>query len=198
MPQLRQGESRPGQTSKLRNAPVYPQGFRPKTGKCFHSMLTSIDTSEFETDSMKSNSDTTSDVEMILPFLREDRRSRWRDLFPRPKGRKKLLKTLWNGTDFDQSLMLQVDPRERTVQQLSSRLRSLGAPSLCHLISARPSLDGQDLELISALRMVLDLAPGTIICCIPGTLAYYENDDRNGNYIILRRKNSLRCISGIR
>ena len=134
---------------------------------------------------MENDSVKNSDVEMLLPFLREDRRSRWRELFPRPKGRKKLLGTLWNGDDLDRNLLIKVDPSERTIQQLSSRLRSLGAPTMCHLISARANLDGKDLDLISALRMVLNLAPGTIICCLPGKLAYYENDDRNGNYILL-------------
>lgn len=147
---------------------------------------------------MRSFSDATSEIEMILPFLREDRRSRWTELFPRPKGRKKLLKTLWNGEDFDRNLMIQVDPSERTVQRLSLRLRNLGASTLSHIISARPGLDGKDLDLISALEMVLNLAPGTIVCCVPGELAYYENDDKNGNYIILRRKNSPRCTSGTR
>jgi hypothetical protein len=134
---------------------------------------------------MKNDSAENSDVEMLLPFLREDRRSRWRELFPRPRGRKKLLATLWNGDDLDRDLLVKVDPSERSVEQLSVRLRSLGAPTMCHLISARSNLDGQDLDLISALRLVLNLAPGTIICCVPGKLAYYENDDRNGNYIIL-------------
>ena len=133
-------------------------------------------------------SDSNSDVEMILPFLREDRRPRWRELFPKPKGRKKLLQTLWNGDDFERSLMMRVDPSERTVQRLSLRLRRLGAPTFSHLISARPDLDGRDIDLISALGLVVNLAPATIICCMPGVLAYYENDDRNGNYIILRRK----------
>jgi hypothetical protein len=135
---------------------------------------------------------------MILPFLREDRRARWKELFPRPKGRKKLLKALWNGDDLDRSLMLQVNPNERTVPILPSRLKTLGAPNFCHLISARSALDGRDIDLISALEMVLNLAPGTIICCVPGELAYYENDDRNGNYIILGHMSSLRRITGIR
>jgi hypothetical protein len=146
---------------------------------------------------MKSNYNN-SDLEMILPFLREDRRSRWRELIPRPKGRKKLLASLWNGDDFDRTLMIQVNPSERTIQQLLLKLRSLGAPELSHLISARSALDGKDLDLISALKMVFNLAPGTIICCVPGKLAYYENDDRNGNYIIVEHKNSLRRTNGIR
>jgi len=147
---------------------------------------------------MENNSDNNPELEMILPFLREDRRSRWSELFPKPKGRKKLLKTLWNGDDFDRNLMLQVDPAERTVQQLSFKLRGLGAPTTSHLISARPSLDGKDLDLTTALRTVLNLAPGTMICCVPGKLAYYENDDRNGNYIILARTSSPRRIARIR
>jgi hypothetical protein len=151
-----------------------------------------------ESGPMKNDSTRNSDVEMLLPFLREDRRSRWRELFPRPKGRKKLLATLWNGDDLNRDLLIKVDPSERSVKQLSVRLRSLGAPPLCHLISARPNLDGKDLDLISALGLVLDLAPGTIICCVPGKLAYYENDDRNGNYIILGRGVTPRRTSGTR
>jgi len=79
-----------------------------------------ISIKKFETGRMENNSDNNPELEMILPFLREDRRSRWSELFPKPKGRKKLLKTLWNGDDFDRNLMLQVDPAERTFNSFHS------------------------------------------------------------------------------
>ena len=124
------------------------------------------------------------DFQLILPFVRENRRDRWKELSLKPKGRKKLLTTLWNGDDFDRSLMTKIDPAERTASTVLVKLRKLGAPIRCHLISARPTLDAKDLDLISALDLVFNSAPGTIISCVPGTLAYYENDERNGNFII--------------
>lgn len=169
----------------MRSADVVSQPSKTKGGA--PGSIQSEPRSKCERGLMKTDDARNSDVEMLLPFLREDRRSRWRELFPRPKGRKKLLATLWNGDDLDRNLLMKVDHSERSVEQLSVRLRSLGAPATCHLISARPNMDGKDLDLISALRLVLNLAPGTIICCVPGKLAYYENDDRNGNYIILGR-----------
>jgi hypothetical protein len=124
------------------------------------------------------------DASRLLPFVIESRRTRWRDLLSTPKGRKKLLAKLWNGDDLDKTLMTQLKPAERSIPVLLTKLRSLGAPDNCHLISARSALDGRDLDLTSALQSVFELAPGTIISCIPGKLAYYENDDRNGSYII--------------
>ncbi|HVB57100.1 MAG TPA: hypothetical protein VNE63_11810 [Candidatus Acidoferrales bacterium] len=131
------------------------------------------------------NSETSSgsEIEMILPFLLNRRRNRWKELFQKPKGRKKLLHTLWNGDDLDRSLMTQVQPNESSVQAILLKLNSLGAPAQCHLLSARSMLDGKDLDLASALEIVL---PATLISCIPGKLAYYKNDDRNGSYILYR------------
>jgi hypothetical protein len=124
-----------------------------------------------------------SEIEMILPFLLARRQDRWNELFQKPRGRKKLLRTLWNGDDLDRSLMTQVQPNESSVQAIFLKLKNLGAPAQCHLLSARSMLDGRNLDLALALESVL---PATIISCIPGKLAYYKNDDRNGSYIIYR------------
>jgi hypothetical protein len=125
-----------------------------------------------------------SEIEMILPFLRVDRRDRWREIFSKERGRKKLLSTLWNGDDLDRRLMVQIPPNEHTSDETFVRLNSLGAPRDCHLISARSTLDGLDLDLASALAL---LASGTIIVCMPGKLAYYESEEKNGRYIIANR-----------
>lgn len=124
------------------------------------------------------------DIACLLPFVVGARRTRWKELLSSSQGRKKLLAKLWNGEDLDRLLMVRLKRWERSTPVLLTKLKDLGAPSECYLISARPALDGKNLDLPSALRMVVDLAPGTIISCIPGKLAYYENDDRNGSYII--------------
>jgi hypothetical protein len=43
-----------------------------------------------------------------------------------------------------------------------------------------------DLELSYALEEIVGLAPGTLVSCLPGKLAYYERDEKNGRYLLTR------------
>ncbi len=80
--------------------------------------------------------------------------------------------------------MFPIPHLERFADTVYEKLKSNGAPDSCHIISARSSIDGKDLPLKEALRIVVDLEPGTIICCVAGKLAYYLSEERNGQYLL--------------
>ena len=50
-------------------------------------------------------------------------------------------------------------------------------PEICHAISEFTELDGKELRLIDALKRIVGGQMGTILCCLPGRLAYFENED---------------------
>lgn len=64
---------------------------------------------------------------------------------------------------------------------------SLGAPSLCNVISVDSELDGCEMDLSDALTKIVGRGQGTFVCCVPGELAYFEGEEHNERYILLPR-----------
>jgi hypothetical protein len=54
------------------------------------------------------------------------------------------------------------------------------------MISADAALDGTYCELLQALQVTVAVAAGTVICCIPGKLAYFEGE-HPGDRSVLHR-----------
>ena len=125
-----------------------------------------------------------SEVKMIGAFLRKGREERWEQVFARPKGRKKFLERLYHEQDISPECMSPIPHLERFAETVYQKLRSLGASDICHVFSASSRIDGKDLPLFKALQEVVDLTPGTIISCVPGKLAYYLSEERNGQYLL--------------
>jgi hypothetical protein len=69
-----------------------------------------------------------------------------------------------------------IEPSHQNPKSIYALLRSLGAPSTCHVISRH--LDGNDMELLSALEQVVGYVDGAVISCIPGRLGYFEGEWR--------------------
>jgi len=70
---------------------------------------------------------------------------------------------------------------------VTAKLRKLGAPEQCHAISTISDLDGHQWPLRETLDGVLGMGNGIVLSCIPGKLAYYESEEKNGRYILSRR-----------
>lgn len=58
-------------------------------------------------------------------------------------------------------------------------LKSLGAPRMCYVMSIDVSIDGTEMPLEDALDKTLGLGP-VLISCIPGELAYFEEEQEAG------------------
>jgi len=50
----------------------------------------------------------------------------------------------------------------------------MGAPAMCHFIGGEH--DGDDVDLLTALKTVVGYGQGTVLSCIPGQLAYFEGE----------------------
>ena len=119
----------------------------------------------------------------VRAFVAPERRERWLMLLGNPKRRGKLLDELSHGTRF-------FDPRFATVvpngKDCAAMLRALGAPAACHVISERPEFDGRELPLDEVVLHAVGFDIGTLICCLPGTLACFLGEAGEPR-LILRR-----------
>jgi hypothetical protein len=131
--------------------------------------------------------DAPSESDLILPFLLPARRVRWAELFSKPKGRKRLMDSLWHGRDIDPKFLVPIHPNRANPHDVAAMLRRLGSSEQCHVLSVRRDLDGKDLDLHLALEQVVGVAPGTVVSCLPGKLAYYERDEKNGRYLLMKK-----------
>jgi hypothetical protein len=120
-------------------------------------------------------------------FLHAQCKERWSSLLSNPKRRQKILDQLNHNPDLDPRYMIHVPPSEQSREAIASRLRKLGAPPTCYLISDVADLDQRELPLEEALELAVGRGSGTIISCIPGQLAYYEAEDSDERYILHRK-----------
>jgi hypothetical protein len=73
--------------------------------------------------------------------------------------------------------MVRIASSSQRPANIESILRSKGAPEDCFTMSEIGSIDARILPLADALQKIVDYQMGTILCCIPGRLAYFENED---------------------
>src|SRR5688500_1352501 len=108
----------------------------------------------------------------IRAFVRSARRDRMLALLADPKKRPKVLNALNHFHDWD----------PRWVQPVASGadvleiLRRAGAPDTCHVISDAGELDGRDMPLADAVDAATVFDFASILCCVPGELAFFFDE----------------------
>lgn len=60
----------------------------------------------------------------------------------------------------------------------------MGAPKTCHVIGGEH--DGEDMELLAALKAIVGYGRGTVLSCIPGKLGYFEGEIQE-RFLLVRR-----------
>jgi hypothetical protein len=68
-------------------------------------------------------------------------------------------------------------PSKQRASDIAILLRERGAPATCALLSADTDLNGRHMPLDEALRVVVGWCPGTFVSCVPGRLAYFEDEE---------------------
>lgn len=124
----------------------------------------------------------------VHAFIIETKQARYLEKLASPKHRREFLSRLHHNLDYDPRWAVQIPPREQSAAQIYAKLKGLGAPEQCHAIAASADMDGRQLSLREALNDVLGMGNGVVLSCIPGKLAYYESEERNGRYILARGK----------
>jgi hypothetical protein len=120
----------------------------------------------------------------IKAFILGVRQERYLEFVRSAKKRAKFIAELAHFKHLDPRFIVRIAGNQRNPSSLLKLLVGKGAGSKCWVISENTELDGQEMELQTALKETVGYQMGTFISCIPGQLAYFE--DEEGRYILQR------------
>jgi hypothetical protein len=122
----------------------------------------------------------------IRAFIVRERRERFLELLANPKRRKEITDSLAhpNPAWFDSRYVRQIQSSQSHSIPIAGLLRAKGAGSRCWVISEDRNLDSKEIQLATVLNEIVGGGMGTILCCVPGKLAYVESED--GRFILER------------
>jgi hypothetical protein len=122
---------------------------------------------------------------VVRAFLIPARRERYLGFLKSPKNRKKFIGVLAHFKHLDPQFATSISGNQRNPEALLKLLFEKGAGVKCWVISENAELDGKEIDLQIALKETVGRQMGTFISCIPGKLAYFENED--GRFILERK-----------
>ena len=120
----------------------------------------------------------------IRAFVNSTKRDRLLTLLGNPKRRRKVLDALNHFDDWDERFAQPV----KSSADILALLRQAGAPAECHVISDDDELDGRSMPLDEAVRACEQFDFASILCCIPGKLAFYFDESMAPRIKMLLRR----------
>ena len=123
--------------------------------------------------------------DLIKAFFVPTKRERYLEMIANPRKRKKFLLELSHFKALDPRYCFAVPKVEHTAEQIAAFLTRNGATPSCWVTSEDSDLDGKELPLLEALKKVVGYQMGTFLSCVPGKLAYFEDED--DRWILVRR-----------
>jgi hypothetical protein len=122
----------------------------------------------------------------VESFIVKPRRERALELLASSKNRHKFTRKFdHHGRDYIvPECIRSIEPRHQHPPDIAATLREMGAPDTCHVIGGK--WDGEDMELLIALKEIVGYGTGTVLSCIPGKLAYFEGEIRE-RFLLVRR-----------
>ena len=125
--------------------------------------------------------------QLIKAFVAPARQERYLSLLASAKGREKFLARLAHhmakelNPDCAQSI-------NGSAKEIETLLKAKGAPDTCYVVSENSKIDGKEMKLLEALEEVVGYGMGTFVSCVPGTISYFEGEDKGQRYILERKK----------
>jgi len=135
------------------------------------------------------------EIQIANTFIIPAKRGRYVGLLNSKKGRLKFLERLYHFPDFDPRCIVELSGASDTASGLIAELRRRGAAEQCYVMSVSEDMDGVVGPIEELIREVFASVEGTIVCCVPGSLAYYEGDAPK-NRLILHRWRFNRRMQG--
>jgi len=113
----------------------------------------------------------------VESFIQSDRRERFLAALANPKSRAIFNRELHHPrSNFLLNKYVEpVVPSQHFTRFITPKLRGMGAPDDCWVFGNY--IDGRQMKLAEALDALLGMGTGTIVSCLPGRLAFFENED---------------------
>jgi hypothetical protein len=123
----------------------------------------------------------------LQAFVVPAKRDRLLTLFGSSKRRRQALDTLNHFAGWDERFAHPIN----SPADVLTLLRKSGAPSECHVMSDSSELDGRDMPLEEAVSACEAHSFASVLCCVPGKLAFYFDEiAAPRNRVLLRRPGS--------
>lgn len=113
------------------------------------------------------------------------RRESWGSVLTSARGREKLIAEIDYACECSTEGVSEV-PKDWSQDQLVQELTRLGAPADCRVYSRDPDMCGLELPLTKAVKITFGGCQNSMVSCVPGTLAYFESEEKGRRYIMQR------------
>jgi hypothetical protein len=117
------------------------------------------------------------EAEVVKAFILPSKRNRYLEFLMTPKKRAKFIAQLSHFKHLNPKFASNILGLESNPASLLKLLAARGAGSKCWVISENSRVDAREMDLEAALKETVGCGMGTIISCIPGKLAYFEDED---------------------
>src|SRR5215467_6087771 len=121
---------------------------------------------------------------LVKAFILPARQERYLEFLRTPKRRTKFIEQLAHFKHLNPQFVVIIPSNQRNPASLLKLLTGMGASTSCWAISENSEMDGRELDLETALKETVGRQMGTFLSCVPGKLAYFEDEDER---YILRR-----------
>src|SRR5215471_8695998 len=122
--------------------------------------------------------------ELVKAFILPVRQERYLEFLSSPQKRPKFVAQLAHFKHLNPKFAFNIRGNQQNPASLLRLLVGKGAGPKCWVMSEESDLDAREMELAVALEEVVGRQMGTFLSCIPGKLAYFE--DEAGRYILER------------
>ena len=121
---------------------------------------------------------------LVKAFILPVRQERYLDFLKSPKKRAKFLAQFAHFKHLNPKFVVRIPGIQQNPISLLKLLTGKGAGPSCWVMSEDSALDGKEMDLEDALIEIIGRQMGTFLSCIPGRLAFFEDED--GRYILER------------
>jgi hypothetical protein len=132
------------------------------------------------------------EMALVAAFIKRNKRDRYREFLSVPRLRHRFICELSHFKDFDPKYRVAIRSNRQSATNVSIELKKRRSPDIVYAISEFGALDQKEMLLTEALQEILGRGMGTILCCIPGILAFVETEDQR---FILERPHVLKRTS---
>lgn len=129
---------------------------------------------------------------LVRTFVVPPMRARYLNWLKSRKGRRKFTDALNHFRYFDPRFMTRVEGDLDSREGLLAELRRRGAPEQCYVVSDWSEMDGWMERLEEAIEELFAVGFASLLCCVPGELAYWDSEEIPERYILHRRRRPAR------